>query len=71
MSWDDLRPETRAIAERTLTEKQLRALQGHLAGATLSQIALDLGGVSRATAWGHIEAALRNLQHALRKDPAA
>lgn len=61
MSWADVKPEHRQLANRILTTKQLRVVQHRMDGHSWNTIALALG-MSRSNARQHYKAALEKLR---------
>ena len=60
MSWADLPPEIREVAEVELSGRQLEVLKLHLAGRTVRQTALALG-ISPSTVTSHLWRAKQKL----------
>lgn len=63
MSWADLKPENRELAQKVLTQKQLRVFQHRMDGHSWHTIAIALN-TTRSTCRGHYEAALQKLAKA-------
>lgn len=70
MSWNQLDPAIRDLAQRELTPRQLAVLQHRLNGHSWQTIA-DALRISRTTAREHHRAAIDKLRPHLRKDEAA
>lgn len=66
MSWSEVKPEHRDLAQRTLTTRQLRVLQHRLDGHSWNTIALALG-ISRTGARQHYKTAIDKLAKALQE----
>lgn len=69
MSFSELDPATREIAERTLTRKQLDVFKLWCAGAGSARIAIMLD-VSEATARGHLKRARQKIKLELEREAA-
>lgn len=59
-SWNCLNPETKAVAEELLTDRQLEVFKLWMAGAGHKRIALMLG-ISPSTARTHKERAIQQM----------
>ncbi len=67
MGWEGVDPDTRAAAERVLTDRELDALKLWLAGAGYRRIARVLG-IAPTTAKDRVERAQRKLADTLGDD---
>lgn len=70
MTWNQLHPDHRLLAENTLTRKQLDVYKLHLAGCGTRRIALMLD-ISQSTARTHLARAHQKLAIALDRRTAA
>lgn len=69
MTWSQLPPDIREIAERELTPRQLRVFELRMTGHSWRTIGDSLG-IHEATARGHFRASLIALRPHIRKDAA-
>ena len=70
MSYANLQPDVRALAERELSRRQLEVLKLHLAGRTMRQIALALD-IAPSTVTSHLWRAKQKLSIEVTSEEAA
>jgi DNA-binding CsgD family transcriptional regulator len=69
VSWEHIDPDTRYLAERVLTPKQLEVIHSRADNQTWNTIALNMN-LDEATVRGHYKRGLRRIA-AARKEPTA
>lgn len=69
MSWSNLPPEIRDLAEQELSERQLQVLKLKMAGRSITEIALGLA-IDPSTVTTHLFRAKMKISARARKDAA-